>query len=58
MVMRKAGRIWLQCQQCGRDTVGWNIRGTPTESSTGRARLVLAPLFVSLRGIVSLTRHR
>jgi len=59
MVMRKAGRMWLQCQHCGRDTVGWNIGGTATESSTRRARVRIAPLFVSLeRGLVSLTRHR
>lgn len=58
MVMRKAGRIWLQCQHCGRDTVGWNIGGTATESSTRRHRPE-SSLFASLeRGLVSLTRHR
>jgi hypothetical protein len=59
MVMRKAGRIWLQCQHCGRGTVGWNIGGAATEPSLRRARHRIAPLFVSLeRGVFSATRHR
>ena len=25
MMVRSAGRMWLRCQQCGRDTAGWTI---------------------------------
>ena len=29
MVVREAGRMWLQCQRCGRDTPGWRVNGHP-----------------------------
>jgi hypothetical protein len=25
MVVREAGRMWLRCQRCGRDTPGWCV---------------------------------
>jgi hypothetical protein len=25
MVVREAGRMWLRCQHCGRDTPGWTV---------------------------------
>ena len=25
MLVREAGRMWLRCHQCGRDTPGWSV---------------------------------
>lgn len=35
IVVRNAGRIWLHCHDCGRDTPGWRVG--PTSTADGRA---------------------
>jgi hypothetical protein len=61
MMVRAAGRIWLRCQDCGRDTPGWTIGPEPLvhqPSSRDRCR---ASAFLPGAGtphVVSLTPHR
>ena len=62
---RSAGRLWLQCDHCGRETAGWqlarenwpavdNLRSEPVRptlaTANGRRITVVAPACVSSLG--------
>ena len=62
MVARAAGRMWLRCQHCGRDTPGWTVGPgpNPVHQPSPRDRRRASP-FLTNAGtphVVSLTPHR
>ena len=60
MVVREAGRMWLRCQRCGRDTPGWSVGGIATTVQAPPPMVSTAsPLLSSLGGrVVLFIRHR
>jgi hypothetical protein len=40
MVVHEAGRMWLRCQHCGRDTPGWDIGGDRDDGAGVTAAIV------------------
>ena len=48
MVMRAPGRLWLRCNDCGRDTPGWLVGRSP--SPTDRAATDVALSVLRVRG--------
>lgn len=62
MMVRAPDRLWLRCQNCGRDTAGWTIGPETTlvhqpASSDRRQASSFLP-GASTPHVVSLTAHR
>ena len=62
MVARNAGRMWLRCQHCGRDTPGWTVGPgpNPIHQPSPRDRGRASRFLTNARAphVVSLTPHR